>query len=176
MDRRFLGAIFLIVMTLAPTACAQTKTISAMSLRPCDVINEDFCFGLTAGDSAALSIPVDFKLYKVELASGQKLIVYYGSQAQRPGDGHVLAFSHKAGNEVVSLYIKNDGGKKVVDLFYEKEREKFTSIVHVNSAYDQSQEDGFKSFLQSFRKCNSLKKDSVDCSTEGLFFDALARL
>lgn len=173
-NHRLIG-LFIAVM-LAPTACAQTKVKASMPSIPCDVVNEDFCFGLSRGDSATLSIPVDFKLYKIELANGQKVTVYYGSQAEMPGEDHVPIFSQKAGRESVYLYARDDGDQKITDLYYEKRREKFTIFVHVNSSYQPDQSQAYRSFLGDFRKCNSARKDLIECTADRIFMEALDKL
>lgn len=172
-DMSYRLLVSLIAMVLTPIACVQTKAAVPLPSTSCDVVNEDFCFGLPHGGAASLSIPIDFKLYDINLANGQKALVYYGSQPESPDKDHVLVVSRRTGAEVVSLYTKGDGDQKVTDLYYEKKREKFTIFVHVGSSYRTDQRQAFISFLASFRKCNSPQKDLVECTADQLFVDAL---
>lgn len=134
----------------------------------CDVVNEDFCFALASGATSTLSVPVDFKLYEVTLRGDQKIFIYYGSHPDYP-DHAEPAFSDQVGLEKTSLYSKEIDGVQHVDAFYEKRREKFVSAVHVRAEFAPADEPAFLAFLRGMRKCDSDRKDLVECKSELLF-------
>lgn len=174
-----LHAFGLISLMLGTLGCAQSRAMTPMqnrvSVPPCDVVNEDFCFALTRGATSTLSIPVDFKLYEVVLPNKQKIIVYYGSQPDYP-EGSEPAFSNQMGSEKVRLYRQEVDGMQLVDVFYEKEREEFTIAVHVRSKLAPADKPDFFAFLSGMRKCDSDRKGLIECTPDLVFAKLLQEL
>lgn len=161
---RALSGLLLVASTLG---CAQTHAKGPAPIVHCDVTNEDFCFALPSGATSMLSIPVDFKLYEVLLPNRQKILVYYGSQPDYPEQAP--EFSEASGTEKISLFRQTLAGRERIDAFYEKEREKFTMVVHVQASSDEATKASVVEFLASMRKCASEQKGSIMCTSEPLF-------
>lgn len=157
-------------------SCAQTKVAPLSGDTVCSVVNEDFCFAIDQGDEAALTIPVDFALYTVTLADKQRILIYYGTAPDYPDDSVKPALSRTSGNETVTLYKQSAGDSNSLDAFYAKKSDKFTMVVHVRSSYKAPEKEAFAEFLNSFRKCDSVRKDLIDCKAEKIFPDIATAL
>lgn len=159
--------VFALLLFAGTFGCAPTQARTPTPIVHCDVIDEDFCFALPSRATSTLSIPVDFKLYEVLLANKQKILVYYGSQPNYPQQSPV--FSETSGAEKISFYRQVLHGQPRIDAFYEKTRERFTVVVHVQAVYDETTKASVVEFLASLNKCESERKGLIACTPEPLF-------
>ena len=153
------------------TSCAQTKAVPPSGNAVCSIVNEDFCFAIDQEDEAALTIPIDFALYTVTLADKQKILIYYGTAPDYPADSVKPLLTRTSGSETITLYKQSADNSNTLDAFYAKKRDKFTMVVHIRSSYKASEKEGFAVFLNSFRKCDSARKDLIECKSEKIFPD-----
>lgn len=132
----------------------------------CNIYLENACFGIAAGDSLKMEIPVDFVLDTVSLRDGAKAVIYEGNSPQNVFAGKTPKRCPNAHNAYQCRYIKS---AKQYDLVYQPTAK--ARVIHVRlSGVTANNQANVADFLLGFRQCHSVGQ-SEQCTDDQVFKD-----
>jgi hypothetical protein len=141
--------LFLTLSSWSSSAQQQPSPTTGGSYVYCNVFASGACFGIAAGDSLTMSIPVDFVLYEVALSFGRKATIYSGYHPST--DAKSAEFKPCAQNrgflECRSRSLPG-GGFEMLALSNEN-----SPYLHVQVSGGEGNDAALQSFIGNIRAC-----------------------
>lgn len=164
--------VLAVLAVFSLTACSPLR---ASSVHPdryvyCNVHASTFCFGIAAGDTLNMTIPVDFVIYEVTTLKGVSGTIYVGRQPEETPEE--LIVNRRSYNESGFDYEYRKLKSGEFEILY-RTPEQSSVIAHIRlKTADGGASKTLVDFLENFRPCVAASATS-NCTDSSIFAQLL---